>query len=155
MNYVTWRIPADCSDQVLTQHAVCKMFLVLQATGKHGEAKAHHSLSSTSSESCSTLTGPPGYWSYFKIGQEIGCSDKLSAGGWQDISRPEVSATSKGQLKADAVAQQYICMSAQLPACTSAADVAVQNSVGNGVKEPQQRHKASEEERVAAPRCQC
>ena len=54
----------------------------------------------------------------------------LSAYGWQDISRLEVSMTSKCQvflrrlLKADADAQQYIDMAAQLLECIIAADVA-------------------------------
>jgi len=63
------------------------MFLVLQATAKHGEAKAHHSLSGTSSESCSPQAGPPGLvllqnwqedWLQSQVCQQMG--GKTSAG---------------------------------------------------------------------------
>ncbi len=80
-------MPADFSAQVITQLAVSKMFLVLQATAKHGKAKAHHSLSETSSESCSSQARPlglvvlqnwPENWLQSQICQQMG--GKTSAG---------------------------------------------------------------------------
>ena len=76
-------------------------------------------------------------WSYSKVGKQIGCSHKFvsrwvarhqQAKGVSDQQR------SGRPLKADADAQQYICMAAQLPECSSAADVAAKTQQEIGLK---------------------
>ena len=76
-------------------------------------------------------------WSYSKIGKEIGCSHKFvsrwvarhqQAKGVSDQQR------SGRPLKADADAQQFIYMAAQLPECSSAADVAAKTQQEIGLK---------------------
>ena len=60
--------------------------------------------------------------------------------------------SSSRPLKAHADAQEYVYMAAQLPECSSAADVAAKAQQAKGSEtEPQQHHKAPEEERAAAP----
>ena len=69
-------------------------------------------------------------WAYSKDGKEIGCSHSFVSIWVARHQQARVSMTSKCQvflrrlLKADADAQQYIDMAAQLLECTIAADVA-------------------------------
>ena len=71
-------------------------------------------------------------WSHSKTGKKIGCSHKFASRwvarrqqgeGVSDLDR------SGRPLKADANAQQYIFMAAQLPECSSAADVAAKSQL--------------------------
>ena len=95
-------------------------------------------------------------WTAAKIGRHIGCHRKFvsrwlarhqQSGSINDLPR------SGRPHKADSAAQNYICMAAQLPECTSAADIAAktqQASVSPEI-EPQHSHTFAEEERAAAP----
>ncbi len=73
-------------------------------------------------------------WSYSKIGKKIGCSHKLSADGWQQGKGVSDQQRSGRPLKADADAQQYIHLAAQLPECSSAADVAAKTQQAKGLE---------------------
>jgi transposase len=76
-------------------------------------------------------------WSYSKIGKKIGCSHKFVS-RW--VARHQQGKGVSDQqrsgrpLKADADAQQYIYMAAQLPECSSAADVAAKTQQEKGLK---------------------
>lgn len=76
-------------------------------------------------------------WSYSKIGKKIGCSHKFVS-RW--VARHQQGKGVSDQqrsgrpLKADADAQQYIYMAAQLPECSSAADVAAKTQQAKGLK---------------------
>ena len=76
-------------------------------------------------------------WSYSKIGKKIGCSHKFvsrwvarhqQGKGVSDHQR------SGRHLKADADAPEYTNMAAQLPECSSAADVAAKPQQAKGLK---------------------
>ena len=74
-------------------------------------------------------------WSYSKIGKKIGCSHKFVS-RW--VARHEQGEGVSDQqrsgrpLKADADAQEYIYMAAQLPECSGAADVAAKTQQAKG-----------------------
>ena len=76
-------------------------------------------------------------WSASKIGKHIGCSSKFVS-RW--VQRHEQSGSindkprSGRPQKADAVAEQYICMAAKLPECYSAADIAAKTQQATGLK---------------------
>lgn len=66
-------------------------------------------------------------WSYCKIGKQIGCSHhfvKRWVERHQQFGHVSDQPRSGRPQKADADAVQHICMAAQLPECTSAADIA-------------------------------
>ena len=93
-------------------------------------------------------------WSASKIGKHIGCSSKF-VNRW--VERHQQSGTindkhrSGRPQKADDAAEQYICMAAKLPECTSAADIAAKTQQANGPKiEHKQRETSSQKEGAAA-----
>lgn len=76
-------------------------------------------------------------WSASKIGKHIGCSSKFVS-RW--VERHQQSGSINDKLrsgrpqKADAAAEQYICMAAKLPECYSAADIAAKTQQATGLK---------------------
>ena len=76
-------------------------------------------------------------WSASKIGKHIGCSGKF-VNRWvnrhQQFGSVNDSPRSGRPRKADAAAESYIAMAAQLPECTSAADIAAKTQQAIGLK---------------------
>ncbi len=76
-------------------------------------------------------------WSFSKTAKEIGCSHKFVS-RWVARHEQLHSVNDKHRSgrpqKADAAAEQHICMAAQLPECTSAADVAAKTQQALGLK---------------------
>ena len=76
-------------------------------------------------------------WSCSKIAKQIGCSPKFVK-RWvarhQQVNSVNDKHRSGRPLKADAAAEQYILMAAQLPECTSAADIAHKTQQALGLK---------------------
>ena len=76
-------------------------------------------------------------WSYCKIGKHIGCSHhfvKRWVERHQQFGHVNDQPRSGRPQTADAVAVQHICMAAQLPECTSAADIAANTERALGSK---------------------
>ena len=76
-------------------------------------------------------------WSASKIGKHIGCSSKF-VNRWVERHQQSGSINDKHRSgrpqKADDAAEQYICMAAKLPECTSAADIAAKTQQAMGLK---------------------
>ncbi|DBA69093.1 TPA: hypothetical protein ACH3X2_013251 [Trebouxia sp. C0005] len=76
-------------------------------------------------------------WSHSKIGKKIGCSHKFVS-RWVARHQQDKGVSDQQRsgrpLKADADAQQYIYMAAQLPECSSAADLAAKIQQAKGLK---------------------
>ena len=76
-------------------------------------------------------------WSASKIGKHIGCSGKFVSRWvtrYQQHGSVNDSPRSGRPQKADAAAQDYILQAAQLPECTSAADIAAKTEQALGLK---------------------
>ena len=76
-------------------------------------------------------------WTASKIGKHIGC-DRKFVSRWVTRHQQSGSINDKPRpgrpQKADAAAEDYICMAAQLPECTSAADIAAKTQQALGLK---------------------
>ena len=76
-------------------------------------------------------------WSAAKIGKHIGCSSKFVS-RWVERHQQSGSINDKPRSgrpqKADAAAEQYICMAAKLPECCGAADIAAKSQQAIGLK---------------------
>ena len=76
-------------------------------------------------------------WSAAKIGKHIGCSGNFVSrwvNRYQQLGSVNDSHRSGRPQKADAAAQEYIFEAAQLPECTSAADIAAKTQQAVGLK---------------------
>ena len=73
-------------------------------------------------------------WSTPKLARRLAAVTGLSADWWQNIKGINDQQRSGRPLKADADAQQYIYMAAQLPECSSVADVAAKTQQELGLK---------------------
>lgn len=76
-------------------------------------------------------------WSAAKIGKHVGCSGKF-VNRWvkrhEQLGSVNDSHRSGRPQKSDAAAEEYIYMAAQLPECTSAADIAAKTQQATGLK---------------------